>query len=59
MNYVLTDREASRWPADYDVIAAEVHRKALENLTNEMAITLDPDLGVADRDGGRRTSRRA
>ena len=25
---------------DYDVIAAEVHRKALENLTNEMAITL-------------------
>lgn len=26
--------------AGYDVIAAEVHRKALENLTNEMAITL-------------------
>ncbi|QEC46479.1 hydantoinase B/oxoprolinase family protein [Baekduia soli] len=25
---------------DYDVIAAEVHRKALENLTQEMAITL-------------------
>ena len=25
---------------DYDVIAAEVHRKALQNLTNEMAITL-------------------
>src|SRR3954451_23458628 len=25
---------------DYDIIAAEVHRKALENLTNEMAITL-------------------
>lgn len=25
---------------DYDVIAAEVHRKALENLTDEMAITL-------------------
>jgi N-methylhydantoinase B len=24
----------------YDVIAAEVHRKALENITNEMAITL-------------------
>jgi N-methylhydantoinase B len=24
----------------YDVVAAEVHRKALENLTNEMAITL-------------------
>jgi N-methylhydantoinase B len=26
--------------SDYDVIAAEVHRKALENLTHEMAITL-------------------
>jgi N-methylhydantoinase B len=26
--------------ATYDVIAAEVHRKALENLTNEMAIAL-------------------
>jgi len=26
--------------ADYDVIAAEVHRKALQNLTDEMAITL-------------------
>jgi N-methylhydantoinase B len=26
--------------SDYDVIAAEVHRKALQNLTNEMAITL-------------------
>jgi N-methylhydantoinase B len=26
--------------SDHDVIAAEVHRKALENLTNEMAITL-------------------
>lgn len=26
--------------ADYDVIAAEVHRKALENLTNEMGITM-------------------
>jgi N-methylhydantoinase B len=25
---------------DYDVIAAEVHRKALQNLTDEMAITL-------------------
>src|SRR3954470_14121300 len=25
---------------DYDIIAAEVHRKALQNLTNEMAITL-------------------
>jgi N-methylhydantoinase B len=25
---------------EYDVIAAEVHRKALENLTNEMSITL-------------------
>lgn len=25
---------------DYDIVAAEVHRKALENLTNEMAITL-------------------
>jgi N-methylhydantoinase B len=25
---------------DYDIIAAEVHRKALENLTHEMAITL-------------------
>jgi N-methylhydantoinase B len=25
---------------EYDVIAAEVHRKALQNLTNEMAITL-------------------
>lgn len=25
---------------DYDIIAAEVHRKALENLTNEMATTL-------------------
>jgi N-methylhydantoinase B len=25
---------------EYDVIAAEVHRKAIENLTNEMAITL-------------------
>lgn len=25
---------------DYDVIAAEVHRKAMQNLTNEMAITL-------------------
>lgn len=26
--------------ADYDVVAAEVHRKALQNLTDEMAITL-------------------
>ncbi len=26
--------------ADYDVIAAEVHRKAMENVTNEMGITL-------------------
>ncbi len=26
--------------ADYDVIAAEVHRKALQNLTDEMALTL-------------------
>ena len=26
--------------ADYDVIAAEVHRKAMQNLTDEMAITL-------------------
>jgi N-methylhydantoinase B len=26
--------------SDYDVIAAEVHRKALQNLTDEMAITL-------------------
>jgi N-methylhydantoinase B len=25
---------------DYDVVSAEVHRKAIENLTNEMAITL-------------------
>ena len=25
---------------DYDVIAAEVHRKAIKNLTDEMAITL-------------------
>jgi N-methylhydantoinase B len=25
---------------NYDVVAAEVHRKALENITNEMAITL-------------------
>jgi N-methylhydantoinase B len=26
--------------SDYDVVAAEIHRKAIENVTNEMAISL-------------------
>jgi N-methylhydantoinase B len=32
---------------DYDVIGAEVHRKALENLTKEMALTLSRTSGSA------------
>ena len=44
---------------DYDVIAAEIHRKALENIDQRDGDHADAHLGLADRLRGPRTSRPA